>query len=73
MSSAPSPAAVLNQTPPLADYNLFTTDRVLQEAVRREGAAGAVISPRHSSDSRAPSGRVPSRRGRAIWRRCSSP
>ena len=32
---------VLNQTPPLADYNLFTTDRVLQEAVDREGAGWA--------------------------------
>jgi putative acyl-CoA dehydrogenase len=30
----------LNQTPPLADYNLFDTDLALQEAVRREGAAG---------------------------------
>jgi putative acyl-CoA dehydrogenase len=28
----------LNQTPPLADYNLFTTDRALQQAVQREGA-----------------------------------
>jgi putative acyl-CoA dehydrogenase len=34
--------AVLNQTPPLADYNLFTTDLALQEAVRREGAGAAV-------------------------------
>jgi len=30
---------VFNQTPPLADYNLFTTDRALDDAVRREGAA----------------------------------
>jgi putative acyl-CoA dehydrogenase len=30
---------VLNQTPPLADYNLFTSDRALDDAVRREGAA----------------------------------
>jgi putative acyl-CoA dehydrogenase len=30
-----------NQTPPLADYNLFTADLALQEAVRREGAAAA--------------------------------
>jgi putative acyl-CoA dehydrogenase len=29
---------VFNQTPPLTDYNLFTTDPALQEAVRREGA-----------------------------------
>jgi putative acyl-CoA dehydrogenase len=28
-----------NQTPPLADYNLFTTDAALREAARREGAA----------------------------------
>jgi putative acyl-CoA dehydrogenase len=32
---------VFNQTPPLTDYNLFTTDLALQEAVRREGAAAA--------------------------------
>jgi putative acyl-CoA dehydrogenase len=31
--------AVPNQTPPLCDYNLFTTDEALQEAVQREGAA----------------------------------
>src|SRR5579859_4955092 len=28
-----------NQTPPLGDYNLFTTDAALRDAVRREGAA----------------------------------
>ena len=33
--------AVLNQTPPLADYNVFDTDHALQEAVVREGAAAA--------------------------------
>jgi putative acyl-CoA dehydrogenase len=33
--------AVFNQTPPLADYNLFTTDPALQEAVQREGAGAA--------------------------------
>jgi putative acyl-CoA dehydrogenase len=33
--------AVFNQTPPLTQYNLFTTDRALQEAVRREGAPPA--------------------------------
>jgi putative acyl-CoA dehydrogenase len=32
---------VLNQPPPLVDYDLFTTDRALVEAVRREGAAWA--------------------------------
>lgn len=31
--------AGLNQTPTLEDYNLFTTDRALEEAVLREGAA----------------------------------
>jgi putative acyl-CoA dehydrogenase len=30
---------VENQAPPLVDYNLFTSDRALVEAVRREGAA----------------------------------
>lgn len=29
---------VFNQAPPLEDYNLFTSDRVLQESVAREGA-----------------------------------
>jgi putative acyl-CoA dehydrogenase len=32
---------VANQPPPLVDYNLFTTDRVLVEAVRREGGEWA--------------------------------
>jgi Adaptive response protein AidB N-terminal domain len=30
---------VFNQTPELTDFNLFSTDVVLQESVRREGAA----------------------------------
>jgi putative acyl-CoA dehydrogenase len=34
--------AVFNQTPPLTDYNLFTSDRALNEAVLREGAAWAM-------------------------------
>jgi len=34
----PSSTAPFNQTPPLVDYNLFTTDEALQEAVIREGA-----------------------------------
>jgi putative acyl-CoA dehydrogenase len=34
--------AVFNQAPPLAEYNLFTTDLPLQEAVLREGARPAV-------------------------------
>jgi putative acyl-CoA dehydrogenase len=33
--------AVFNQTPPLADYNLFSSDRALREAVRRDGADAA--------------------------------
>ena len=33
---------IFNQTPPLADYNLFRSDLSLQEAVRREGAGWAV-------------------------------
>ena len=34
--------AIPNQTPPLRDYNLFGTDKALQEAVQREGAAWAL-------------------------------
>ena len=33
--------AVFNQPPPLEDVNLFTSDRVLTEALRREGAEWA--------------------------------
>ena len=29
---------IFNQTPPLTDYNLFTSDLALQDSVRREGA-----------------------------------
>ena len=32
---------VSNQTPPLENYNLFTSDKVLQEALQREGASWA--------------------------------
>ena len=32
---------VLNQPPPLVDYNLFTSDRALREAVAREGGGWA--------------------------------
>jgi putative acyl-CoA dehydrogenase len=45
MSSLPEAFAtheVLNQPPPLEDYNVFTSDRVLQEAVAREGGGWAV-------------------------------
>jgi putative acyl-CoA dehydrogenase len=38
----PAPDTVFNQTPPLADYNLFTTDLALQEAAVREGAGAAI-------------------------------
>src|SRR2546423_3564955 len=33
---------VTNQPPPLVDYNVFEADRVMSEAVRREGAEWAV-------------------------------
>ncbi len=33
---------VFNQPPPLVDYNVFTGDRALQEAVQREGAGWAL-------------------------------
>jgi putative acyl-CoA dehydrogenase len=33
--------SIFNQTPPLGDYNLFTSDTALQEAVNREGAGWA--------------------------------
>jgi len=44
--SLPYPAGmatheVLNQPPPLSDYDLYTTDRALVEAVRRDGAGWA--------------------------------
>ena len=41
MHNGSSTHAVFNQTPPLTDYNLYTSDAALQEAVRREGAACA--------------------------------
>ncbi|HVP47592.1 MAG TPA: isovaleryl-CoA dehydrogenase [Bryobacteraceae bacterium] len=34
---------ILNQPPPLVDYNLFSTDRALREAVAREGAGWACV------------------------------
>ncbi len=39
MRHAAATHEVLNQTPALGDYNLFTSDAALQEAVAREGAA----------------------------------
>src|ERR1700723_2646539 len=41
MEHTPATHDVFNQTPPLADYNLFASDRALQEAIRREGAGAA--------------------------------
>jgi putative acyl-CoA dehydrogenase len=38
MSVIENPKAVLNQPPPLADYNMFTTNIPLVEALEREGA-----------------------------------
>ena len=35
---------VMNQPPPLVDYDVFSSDRALQEAVRREGADWAAPS-----------------------------
>jgi putative acyl-CoA dehydrogenase len=40
-SPAAPTAAVFNQTPTLSDYNLYTSDTALQEAVQREGGAAA--------------------------------
>jgi putative acyl-CoA dehydrogenase len=47
MSTVEKPAGVrthdvTNQPPPLVDYNVFESDRVMTEAVRREGAEWAV-------------------------------
>jgi putative acyl-CoA dehydrogenase len=41
MEHASATHTVFNQTPPLTDYNLYSTDVALQEAVRREAAHGA--------------------------------
>ena len=41
MEHASATHTVFNQTPPLTDYNLYSTDMALQEAVRREAAPGA--------------------------------
>ena len=35
---------ILNQPPPLSDYNLFSSDRALGEAARREGAGWADVA-----------------------------
>ena len=39
--ASPETHAVSNQTPPLADWNVFASDRPLVEALRREGAGWA--------------------------------
>jgi putative acyl-CoA dehydrogenase len=36
-----NPHDVTNQASPLVDYNLYTTDTALKEALNREGAAWA--------------------------------
>ena len=41
MEHASATHPIFNQTPPLAEYNLFASDRALQEAVQREGAGWA--------------------------------
>jgi putative acyl-CoA dehydrogenase len=41
MEHASPTHTVFNQTPPLTDYNLFTADLALREAVQREGAGAA--------------------------------
>jgi putative acyl-CoA dehydrogenase len=42
MEHALATHTVFNQTPPLTDYNLFTTDAALQESVQRESEGSAV-------------------------------
>jgi putative acyl-CoA dehydrogenase len=42
MEHIPATHTVFNQTPPLTEYNLFTTDPALREAVQREGAGAAL-------------------------------
>ncbi len=68
MSHALAPQPVFNQTPPLTDYNLFTTDEALQEAVQREGAgahdeelagAGAAVGSAASFDNARLANRYP--------------
>ncbi len=41
MQHEPPPRTVLNQTPPLGDYNLYATDAALQDALRRKTAGEA--------------------------------
>jgi putative acyl-CoA dehydrogenase len=48
MEHTPATHTVFNQTPPLTDYNLFTTDPALREAVQREGAEAAVPELRNA-------------------------
>jgi len=52
MEHASATHTVFNQTPPLTDYNLYSTDMALQEAVRREAAPGD-DAPVELSDGRA--------------------
>src|SRR3954463_9662245 len=47
---------VFNQPPPLEDVNLLTSDRVLTEALRREGAEWAESQARGRGGGGAPGG-----------------
>ncbi len=49
--ATPLAPAVPNQTPPLCEYNLYTSDAALQEAVKREG--GAAHGPQLARDGAA--------------------
>src|ERR1700730_12070713 len=41
MEHSSSTHSIFNQTPPLAEYNLFASDKALKEALQREGAGWA--------------------------------
>jgi len=42
--------SIFNQTPPLMEYNLFSSDAALQEAVQREGAGWALPELTHAGE-----------------------
>ena len=64
---------VLNQPPPLADYDLFRSDRALVDAARREGAAWAEaeLSAFGYERGRGAAGAAASARGERLIRRTS--
>ena len=65
---------VFNQSPPLADYNLFEADRVLREAVQREGAEWAEDEARElGAICGRPDVIAMGRRGEREPPRCSAP